>query len=353
MGWLGGWNRRKSHVIQQQAGAGTNYQVAIKVYKGAGVDGTETYHHTLMGKVYCGGNCRDDFGDIRFTASDGSTELDYWMHDDVSSGVYAVFWVEISGDLTAGDVTIYVYYKNDSATTTENMANTFQHCCDDEETAVDALPAGWVDASTGSCGGLTDLCVKDDQFRYGTRSFKAYDSCSDGYTWGLINNPTFTEYVVVDLWIRKHIVGDAWYGSLMFDDGTEYAIFYWHHGAAVLKYLDGSSQYWTLTDTFNNDTWYHIQLYLKFSATRLMMKCIVDGVTCTPQNKTMRATAGARIRYGGFRQANVGSYSHMDCFFIRKWTGGNEPAHGAWGSEEQSSLISTSTNSIMKVLDII
>ena len=38
--------------------------------------------------------CRSDFGDIRFTDSDGVTELSYWMEEKVD-GDYAVFWVKV------------------------------------------------------------------------------------------------------------------------------------------------------------------------------------------------------------------------------------------------------------------
>lgn len=123
MVWLSGWLYRKSHVIQQQAGAGVNYQIPVKVYKGSGSDGNESWHGQTVGKVYCNNHCRNDFGDIRFTTSDGSTLLDYWMQE-LSAGNYALFWVEVNGDLTAGNVTIYIYYDNATAITTSNIKNT-------------------------------------------------------------------------------------------------------------------------------------------------------------------------------------------------------------------------------------
>lgn len=116
MSWLSGWSFRKSHVVNQQAGAGTLYQKLFLVYKGVGVDSGST--------VYLGGRCLDDFGDIRFTASDGVTLLDYWIESYVS-GISAYIWVEISDDLTAGNVTIYIYYEKSDAITTSNGVNTF------------------------------------------------------------------------------------------------------------------------------------------------------------------------------------------------------------------------------------
>ena len=60
-GWLGNWQFRKSHIINPVLGAGTNYQVQIKVHYGSGIDGGED--------VYLNGKCRSDFGDIRFASS--------------------------------------------------------------------------------------------------------------------------------------------------------------------------------------------------------------------------------------------------------------------------------------------
>jgi hypothetical protein len=69
--WLVGWNYRKSHVIENATGAGTNYQVKIEAYAGSGVD--------TVGKVYLGGKALSSFADVRFTDDDGITELDYWL----------------------------------------------------------------------------------------------------------------------------------------------------------------------------------------------------------------------------------------------------------------------------------
>jgi len=104
--WLTGWQYRKRHVINPASGAGTNYPVHITVYYGSGTDNGEN--------VYLNGKCKSDFTDIRFTKSDGSTLLSYWM-ESVSSGNYATFWVQVSDDLSTNPATIYIYYSNPSA----------------------------------------------------------------------------------------------------------------------------------------------------------------------------------------------------------------------------------------------
>ena len=114
--WLTGWQYRKSHTINPTTGAGTDYQIKITVFFGAGTDNGAN--------VYLNGHSRTDFADVRFTASDCISTLSYWLENVVDSN-YAVFWVKINDDLSTNPVTIYLYYGNSSATTTSNGATTF------------------------------------------------------------------------------------------------------------------------------------------------------------------------------------------------------------------------------------
>lgn len=116
MAWLTNWGYRKSHGINAATGAGTLYQKRVKVYYGSGSDSGEN--------VYLAGKCRTDFGDVRFTDDDGSTLLDYWMESKTDSN-NAVFWVEVADSLESAAQTIYVYYGKADATTTSNGDTTF------------------------------------------------------------------------------------------------------------------------------------------------------------------------------------------------------------------------------------
>lgn len=113
--WLDGWSYRKSHMIGNATGAGTNYQIRVVVHYGAGTDSGAD--------VYVNGKCRTDFGDIRFTDDDQVTLLDYWMEEKVDSD-YAVFWVEIADDLGSANQKIYIYYGKSDAITTSNLDDT-------------------------------------------------------------------------------------------------------------------------------------------------------------------------------------------------------------------------------------
>jgi hypothetical protein len=114
--WKAGWSFRKSHVITHATGAGTDYQVQIKVHYGNGTDSGSD--------VYLNKQCKTDFGDIVFTGSDGSTTLNYWI-ESKTDGDNAVFWVKVTYDLSSTDRTIYLYYGNSDVSTASNFDGTF------------------------------------------------------------------------------------------------------------------------------------------------------------------------------------------------------------------------------------
>jgi uncharacterized repeat protein (TIGR01451 family) len=68
--------------------------------------------------------------DIRFTHSDGTTELDYWIESWDSSSKSAYIWVKVPS-LADGDTTIYIYYNNLTAPFESNGSKTFDSFDDD------------------------------------------------------------------------------------------------------------------------------------------------------------------------------------------------------------------------------
>jgi hypothetical protein len=79
---------------------------------------------------------RLDYGDIRFTDSDGSTLLNYWQEAD------GKFWVKVPNIPASSTKTIYVYYGNPSATSLSNGDNTFEFFDDFNGTSLDT--SKWV-----------------------------------------------------------------------------------------------------------------------------------------------------------------------------------------------------------------
>ncbi len=103
-GWYNeGWTHRKSVSIEGKAGAGTDYQVYLPI----------TYES----------NMQADFDDLRFTAVDGITLLDYWRETYVAS-TSAVVWVKVTANLDSDQI-IYMYYGNSTVSTTSNGTATF------------------------------------------------------------------------------------------------------------------------------------------------------------------------------------------------------------------------------------
>jgi uncharacterized repeat protein (TIGR01451 family) len=68
--------------------------------------------------------------DIRFTHSDGTTELKYWSESWDKPNKKAYIWVRVPS-LASGDTTIYLYYNNPAATSFSDGTNTFDGFDDD------------------------------------------------------------------------------------------------------------------------------------------------------------------------------------------------------------------------------
>ncbi|MFW9847922.1 MAG: DUF2341 domain-containing protein [Candidatus Thorarchaeota archaeon] len=136
-GWLDGWDYRKLLKINSGVGVGTDYQIRLRVFYGSGTD--SSYN------VYCYSHVNPDFSDLRFTASNGTSILDYWIESYVDSN-YAWVWVEVSSDLDL-DQSICMYYGNHNAQSASNGTATFL-LFDDFE---DGVVSGWTtDTPMGS-----------------------------------------------------------------------------------------------------------------------------------------------------------------------------------------------------------
>jgi hypothetical protein len=105
-----GWDYKREHSLTSATEL-TDYQVKILVSYSSGTSSGDT--------VYLDGKCKADFGDIRFADSDNN-ELSYWIES--VSGTLATIWVKIP---TINTTTIWIYYGNESASTTSSGDTTF------------------------------------------------------------------------------------------------------------------------------------------------------------------------------------------------------------------------------------
>ena len=101
---LSGFMKRRAINIDNPGPALTDYQVLIKV----------NYDSDMQ----------PDFDDLRFTDSDGVTELSYWIMEKIDSDT-AYVWVKIPLIPSLSSKIIYMYYGNPSASSTSNGEETF------------------------------------------------------------------------------------------------------------------------------------------------------------------------------------------------------------------------------------
>jgi hypothetical protein len=312
MGWLSGWAYRKSHIINPATGAGTGYQIPITAHYVGGTDSGAD--------VYLNGHPRTDFGDVRFTASDGTTLLDYWMQE-VSSGNYAKFWVEVAADLSSSSATIYIYYGNPSATTTSNGANTFLFFEDFEVNL-----SAWTITTYGSASidRSTDYAFK------GSYSGKDTDA-TNSYAYA---QRTFTakDLGAVMVWFYDN--GSAKQQVAAVDDGsTLIFIGRWEpQSSSYYVYRIGETWY---TSSVPVSTGWHKFEFIYGSGSNVILKIddtqIYSG---TPLASYSRMMFGD-MWYGYSGDPNAPGY--YDCWAERKYVS-PEPSNGVWGAEEPSGV---------------
>jgi hypothetical protein len=117
MAWLTGWRYRKSITVSRASGAVTNYQLKLLLGESSGATGES---------VDCGGKCLSTFNDIRFTTSDGTTLLDYWIESlsGTTPNQLATIWIEFDS-IGTSDTIFYMYYGSAGASSVSNGTNTF------------------------------------------------------------------------------------------------------------------------------------------------------------------------------------------------------------------------------------
>lgn len=311
--WLSGWLYRKAHNITgSTAGVQTNYPVKINVHYDNGVD--------FQGEVYLNGKCRADFGDIRFTSSDGTTLLDFWIEEQINSE-YAVVWVEIASIPAYPDRTIiYVYYGKDDAATTSNGDDTFISFIDHE--------AGNLDEWTGQME-TASKSASTDHPHTGTYDLKlvpagGYPKTSGMYydlPGGIDESHAFRIYIY-DVPIKV-----SWYaeGFVLWDDNDVKAYFEAQGTLDNYQYYAGAE--WQDTG-IERTAGFH---YFEFKVKSTSVIFNVDGTDVAIESDYLAETGLKRIHAHCYRADPNPSW--FDDFLIRKWVD-PEPTHGGWGDEE-------------------
>jgi hypothetical protein len=126
--WLYGYKSRKLISYAAAAGATANYVVFVKVYLGAGIDGSEAltggHNGVVASKVYLKDNVAPNFNNVCFTDNTGTARLDFFK-DTYTTNSSALFAVEVSADMSAASP-FYVYWQGEDSSDKSSAANTFR-----------------------------------------------------------------------------------------------------------------------------------------------------------------------------------------------------------------------------------
>ena len=329
---LSRWRYKRSHSITSATSL-TDYQVKIRVYRTEGTSTGDT--------VYLGSKCLANYGDIRFVASDGTTELSYWM--EVNAGTYADFWVKVPSITT--DSSIWIYYGNESAVSESDGNNTFVFFDDFNGTSLDTTKWDVVKLGSSSAvvkvdgSGLLELSGLNGTTSSGnivskvtiTKPFilevkEKVSASAGGYSNTSFGNTNTTQALNG---------GTSWWHTLL---GNGY-IFMADVGAngRIFKEPLGSSSFTLLTILTGrifptNDTYYRNQ----YIATSSSFQFTRDGTSYgSISDSSYTGPYYICLSQGEYGPAPASAgYRYIDWAFIRKYTA-TEPTHSTW-SEEQS-----------------
>jgi hypothetical protein len=308
MAWIADWTNRKSITISRVSGAVTNYQVKLLIGESSGATGED---------VDCGGLCLSSFDDLRFTTSDGTTLLDYWIESisGTTPNQLATVWVEFDSVGTT-DTTFYMYYGNSGASAASNGANTFIFFDDfergDDE---DAIGGDWTDTGTNK--------IDTAQKWNGTRSGRCYN------TSGIWKGITVSEDIAISMRAYK---GDAEGVTYRFEwSTTQRAVIKWEPTDEGIYYIPGAGTWTTLSSTADHSNWHKFE-FSNFNNSAATYDLWLDDAKIgndLAMQTTTGLTAGQIWLYG----RTASEYSWYDTVYVRNFKD-TAPAISAWGETE-------------------
>lgn len=314
MAFLSGYNYRKSVTLSRASGAVTNYQMKLLLGESSGATGED---------VDVGGLCKTDFSDIRFTKSDGTTLLDYWIESvsGTTPNQLATIWIEFDSIGTSA-TTFYMYYGNSSATAVSDGVATFPLFDDFNAGSLDGakwtsagsptLSGGVVTVPAGHSNNIASISTFGQNYAYRSRA-KAAKFATTGI------NPMF---------------------GFRINSGS----------GAVMTFYDfpnnGHFQMLTQNDAGNNigtnitapsDNNFHIFSIKRNGSTSTILEIDDNGspVTCTTNIPSVSCSAIVRT------EGNSPEALYADWVLVRQFLG-TEPAFGSWGPQEVMSLSNAS-----------
>lgn len=329
MGWLAGWPYRKSITLSRASGAVTDYQMKLLLGESSGATGEA---------VDCGGKCLSNFNDIRFTTSDGITQLPYWIESlsGSSPNQLATIWIKFNSIGTSA-TTFYMYYGNPIGSVYSNGVNSFQLFDDFLGSSLDTDKWSLVEDPTVTVSGGSVTVASGVGGHY-------------------VKSKTFTATAAQSAIRGKITVQDssnhltsAWgFGWYSYPSNTNYIIRSTYSSAAqtfAIYSNDGSGR---VIGTATAEDYAQHTMDMLFGADNLV-QLYRDG-TQVSSNITTKIPTGDMFVSFGTHYTNV-SYVFtivIDWILVRQYLS-TEPAWGSWGDEEVNLSCKLMINNSLKV----
>jgi hypothetical protein len=291
--FLSGWNYRRRITIDntQNSNTLTDYQVLVTV---------DTASPISAGKM------RSDGGDIRFTDSDGTTLLNYWIQEGINTSSTKI-WVKVPSIPASSKKVIYLYYGNPSATSLSNGDNTFDFFDDFLGTSLDttkwqALSGGSISVSNG------ELVLTGDGTYRGKIISKTFQTTENNaiVSKGRVADPTNSSALLLIQCNKTFSVAYDKPSNGFFLDlyGTDFPIVKTVNG--TLTNLSGTG-----TDPWP-DTAYHIHELRKSGST---LEAWMDG----SKKASVSDTTTFVDKYIGLTSRELNYTTYFDWVFVRKY----------------------------------
>lgn len=321
MGWLTGWTYRKSVTISRASGAVTNYQMKLLVGESSGASGED---------VDCGGHCLASFNDLRFTASDGVTLLDYWIESisGTTPNQLATVWIEFDSIGTSA-TTFYMYYGNSGASSVSSGADTFITFDDFERGSDgDTIGGAWTE-TVPHVHISTEQDIGDLPGYTGSRAALLVGSSSAYPDTTISQLAADGTYAIRWRWYKE----DASTNLQLSHGNGSYFINLRTDNTEQIQYFDGTD-------------WVETGYYIGGGAWNLLGICNINFTAGTfdiyrndslIKSGAIMASGTARENLILMRGSNVtGEDGWFDNFIVSNWRS-TGPAFGSWGSEEEAS----------------
>jgi len=285
------------------------------------------------------GKMQSDCDDVRFTDSDKTTLVDFWLESGCNTSS-TKFWVEVPS-IPNGSKTIYLYYGNDSASSASNGGNTFL-AFDDFD---DGNLTGW----TGTYWSAHAEAAKEGS--YGARGIRT----NLGEHYLTLDTPT-VENVAIEAWVRNpdaDTLSNAQAGLVyaFADSSNLYSIRLQDQGdlevVNLVEKVGGVSTSLIYPDfTISAGNWYKLTAKIRKSGTSLVFLIDVDDVNKIDFTDSTPRTTPNKV--GLFCAGVTNARAWIDTFRVRKYTS-PEPTLSV-GIEEGTLWLGTDLSTAHRIL---